>query len=597
VSRRDGTFVALAAASIALVLGVPALGRFWTFVATLAVIYTMLGISLVVLTGWSGQLNLHVAALGLGWGAYASYALARAGLPEMLAILLAPALTVPFSLFVGAVAVRFRGLELAVATLAIGLVFERLAFRNIAKALAAHTGGTPFESSLVRMNRPAIGGLHFTGDTSFYLLSLALGAAVLVVVRTIGASAIGRNLHAIRERELTAEVVGVPAIRYRIGAFVGSIAIAALAGGLFASYKFGIAPDSFNLDLSFPMLAAVVIFGIRTVWGGVLGGAFVAVFPEIVRTGALSFLAEERQYLVFGLGLVAVLLFRPEGLLRRSGPNRPVVGGDFVPPKPPLLPRLAESNAQPHPRRATLPATLRAQDLSVRFGGVRALDGVSLSLPPGEICALIGPNGAGKSTLFNCLTGVVRPDTGSVYLAGTDVTHMPPSRRAQLGLGRTFQSIELFPSFTLRENLMVAGHLSRAGERELERRAFAEIERLGLGDVAHATPAELSFGHLRLAEIGLALMADPAVLLLDEPTAGLNPADSTELARFIVGLRDERGLSVMLVEHDMSVVGEIAEWVYVLDFGSLIASGPPERIRRDPVVIARYLGTPEAVHA
>jgi ABC-type branched-subunit amino acid transport system ATPase component/ABC-type branched-subunit amino acid transport system permease subunit len=591
-----------AAVLAALVAGVPALGDFWTFVATLAIVYALLGMCLVVLTGWTGQLNLHVGALGLGWGAYAAFALTTYGAPSMVALLGAAALTVPFSLLIGFAAVRFRGLELAVATLAIGLTFEQLVFRNIGSWLASGSReATPFESSFVPVARPSLGSLSFASDRAFYLLALVLGIVVYAVLRNLARGSTRRAMLALRERELAAEVAGLPAIRYRTAAFVVSIGVAALAGALFAGLKLGIAPDSFNLDLSFLVLAGVVIGGVRTLRGGAFGGALAAFLPEVVRFGPLRLISGERLVFVFALGLVLTLALRPQGLLgprttqqeARAHRRRKETSGRRIG-------RLATSE------RRLGPAVLRTDGVSVHFGGVQALDDVHLWVPEGEICALIGPNGAGKTTLFNCLSGVVGHDHGRVYVGGDDVTEMPPHRRAALGLARTFQSIELFGGFTATENLMIAAHITRTGgpiaealglprarrsERDLAERATRTLKELGLTHIADALPDQLSSADLRRLELASVLVREPSVVLLDEPTAGLDPEESNGIARLIARTRDEHGLTVVLVEHDMTVVGAIAEWVYVLDFGRVIAQGAPATIRRDPTVINRYLGT------
>jgi branched-chain amino acid transport system permease protein len=572
------------AVAAAAVFGVPALGDFWTFVATLAVVYALLGLSLVVLTGWTGQLNLHVAALGLGWGAYASFALISTGAPPMVALLGAAFLTIPFSLVVGLFAVRFRGLELAVATLAIGLTFEQLVFRNLGSWLArGNKLATPFESSFVPMPRPQA----FASDRAFYLLALALGAIVYLALRNVARGRTGRELVAIREREVAAEVHGLPALRYRIGAFVASSAIAGLAGALFASLKLGIAPDSFDLDLSFLVLAAVVIGGIRTLEGGVLGGILAAVLPEVVRFGPLRLISGERLLFVFAVGLALTLAFRPQGLV--SPRRKPIA-------HPPGTKRVPVAVAAPRngaPRNLR-PAAVRADGLSVHFGGVQALDGVDIAVPRGEICALIGPNGAGKTTLFNCLSGIVTPDAGRVYVDAEDVTDMPPHRRANRGLGRTFQSIELFSELSVIENVMAT---SSASDRASS--AADALAAVGLESRADATPDELSHAEHQLLQLAMVIVREPKVVLLDEPTAGLDPKESAELARLVVELRDAHNLTVLLVEHDMTVVGDIAEWVYVLDFGHVIAQGTPSGVRRDTNVIDRYLGTrkPERARA
>jgi len=581
------------------VFAVPALGDFWTFVATLAAIYALLGLSLVVLTGWTGQLNLHVAALGLGWGAYASFALFSVGAPPLLALLAAPVLTVPFSLAVGAVAVRFRGLELAVATVAIGLTFERLVFRNLGSWLSRSGTSTPFASSFVQVPRPHF----FETDHAFYLLTLLLGVLCYLVLLNLARGRTRRTMLALREREVAAEVAGIPALRYRIGAFVLSIAVAGLAGALFAGLKQGIAPESFDLNLSFLMLAAVVIGGIRTLRGGAFGGILAAVLPEVVRFGPLRLISGERLTFLFAAGLVLTLAFRPRGLLapraRHTSPVRDDADGEA--PSPARRRRSAT--------RSLNPSAVRADGLSVHFGGVQALDDVSLSVPAQEICALIGPNGAGKTTLFNCLSGVVVPDRGRVYASGTDVTGMAPHRRAALGLGRTFQSVELFGEQSVHDNVTIAAHVQRTAgpfaealalpaahrsQHMLADKAHAVLGSLAIDHLADTSPDSLNALDLRRVELACVLVREPKILLLDEPTAGLSPTESVAFARLVASLPGDLGVTVVLVEHDMAVVGEIADWVYVLDFGKIIAADTPGKIRRNRMVIDRYLGETRA---
>jgi ABC-type branched-subunit amino acid transport system ATPase component/branched-subunit amino acid ABC-type transport system permease component len=503
------------------------------------------------------------------------------------------------------VAVRFRGLELAVATLAFGLVLERLAFRNIAKALSQ----TSFSSSFVPFGRPAIGGVRFGGDRSFYVFVLVVAVVLFGVVVRLGRGATGRTLRAIREREIAAEVLGVPVIAYRTGAFVLSMVVAATAGALFAAFKSGITPDSFNLDLSFTILAAAVIGGIGSPAGAVIAGALAAVLPELGRSGPLAaLLSGEKLFLVFGVGMVVALWRYPRGLagvLKRARRDAPAVDASFPIDVTPGGRRTYASALD----RLAAPTVLRVDDVQVHFGGVFALDGASLVVPRGEICAVIGPNGAGKSTLFNVVTGLVRPAHGRVFLDGRDVTEMPAHRRAALGLGRTFQSVEVFRTLTVIENVMVAAHLGRsagaitetlalpAARRSEERtreRAHDILRRIGLEASAHAKPGDLTLGALRLLEIGMTLAHDPVLLLLDEPTAGLDAGESERLCALVASLRETAGLTVMLVEHDMSVVGSLADHVYALDFGRIIASGSADEVRRDPIVVEKYLG---AAHA
>jgi branched-chain amino acid transport system ATP-binding protein len=251
-------------------------------------------------------------------------------------------------------------------------------------------------------------------------------------------------------------------------------------------------------------------------------------------------------------------------------------------------------------------APLEVSDVSVRFGGLLALDHVSLTVPARGIVGLIGPNGAGKTTLFNCITGFLRPTTGRVVLFGQDVGGWPPHRRARLGVGRTFQRLELFASLTVKENLVVAyeSHVSRGGlmsdllalppsietRAQAEERAEAVLARVGLTDFAEARAGDLPVGLSRLVELGRALCTDPHLLLLDEPSAGLSREESARLSRLIRVLRDEEGRSLLVVEHDMAFVLGLCDQVSVLDFGRLLAEGTPDEIRRDTSVQAAYLG-------
>jgi branched-chain amino acid transport system ATP-binding protein len=248
---------------------------------------------------------------------------------------------------------------------------------------------------------------------------------------------------------------------------------------------------------------------------------------------------------------------------------------------------------------------LEVGGVSVSFGGVHALSDVSFSLNRGEILGLIGPNGAGKTTMFNCITGVVEPDRGRIAFEEHDLRGLKPHRRARLGIARTFQNLRLFSSMSVRENLMVpvdafaprgmladALRLPRARfeERRADERARAVLHFLGLDDVTDTPAGDLSVGLQRRVELGRALCLRPRLLLLDEPAAGLDARETAELATLLPRLRERFGVTMLLVDHDMALVMRVCDWIYVLDFGQLIADGPPDQVRGDPAVIRAYLG-------
>ena len=241
---------------------------------------------------------------------------------------------------------------------------------------------------------------------------------------------------------------------------------------------------------------------------------------------------------------------------------------------------------------------LEAEHVTVQFGGKRALDEASIAVAEGSITGLIGPNGAGKTTLFNVITGLLRPSAGRIVLDGRDVTRKPPHRRAQAGLARTFQRLELFTSLSVRDNIRVAGDIRNAwgigGRTDAAAEADRVIELTGLGPVADREVAELPTGRARVVEVARALMSQPKVLLLDEPASGQTEHETEAFGRLLRRLADD-GLAICLVEHDMTLVMDVCETIHVLDYGREIACGPPAQVRDDPAVLDAYLGTPEGV--
>jgi branched-chain amino acid transport system permease protein len=579
--RRRGATVPLLAVGALGALGVLALtSEYAAYVGSLAVVFALVALGFVVLTGWAGDVSLgQVVPYGLG--AYGTFVLAdRAGVPVALAIVGAAVLTVPFLVLSGIPVLRLRGLDLAVATFALALVFQLVVFRAISRNLAPPLAGlTDFSSSVVRVDRPVLGPVELSSNRAFFIGALAGGLVVLALVAALGRSPFGRALRALRDDPVRATTLGLPVGRYRLAAFVLAGTIAALAGGMVASFRQAVTPETFTIFDSLNFLALAVIGGITTPVGAVLGGLVGAGMPELARIDPFRFL-QGRLILVYGAALL-LLTLRGGGVAGLLGLDR--------------RPRLV----LPEPAPAPVPAgrrrrysLLRVDGLVVAFGGVRAVDGVSLRVEETEAVALIGPNGAGKSTCFDAVSGTLRPEAGRVFFAGADVTGLAPERRAAAGLGRTFQAARTFGGLTVAENLVAAAHLQTSEHAAAT--ASRLLERLSLTEAAEVRPADLPFGSLRALEVGLALAARPRLLLLDEPTAGMDPDEADGLCDLLDELRGELGMAVLLVEHDMAVVGRLAQRVVVLDRGRVLAEGTPKEVAADPAVVAAYLGTSSA---
>jgi len=520
--------------------------------------------SLVVLTGWSGQLNLHVAAVGMGWGAYATAALVVHHVPPLLAIAIAPIIVIPAALIVGAIAVRFRGLELAVATLALGLAFEQMVFQNIGKWLGRIQSATSTESSVVSISRP--GGFH--GDKTFAVLALVFAAAWIAAAAFVGRGRSGRTLRAVRDREIVAESRGVPVFGWRVAALVFSIVIAAAGGGLLAVQSGAVVPETFGFNLSLQLLAVATVCGIARLEAAIFGAAVVIVAQEAGGVPVLNLLSGNRANLVFGVGLIVVLALRGR---KRERPAD-------------LLAHAEEASAEPelsvHAERPFTATILRVEDVSLSFGPHRILEGVDLRVGEGEVCGLVGGNGAGKTTLFNVITGLVQPDSGRVFLGGSDVTDMQPHRRAQLGLARTFQGVEVFEGLSVEEGLLVAAelHTGRKDREATRARVHAALTSVGLAPIEQSDPATLPLEVLRLVEIAQALVVEPRLVLLDEPLAGLDDAERKRVLAAIGDLRAQ-GRAVLIVEHDRDAVAQIADRIYELRGGRAHTLVRPEEPR------------------
>ena len=622
-----------------LVAGVLSLSVF-----VLIALYVPIVVGLSVLAGFTGQVSLGQAAF-YGLGAYLSAILAtRYGWSPWLSMPAAVVLTGLIAYAVGRPILVLRGHYLVVATLGLNIIVEVLI-----RELYNWTGGP---SGLTGIPPLALGGLVIRGDRGFYYLATLLAVASVVTSGLLVRSRVGRALQAIAASETAAETLGIDAAAYKARVFVWSAVLAAASGTLYAHWVGYLSPSPFSFHFSVELLVMAVLGGLASLPGAIFGTAVTVLLREQLRK-TISSLAggagAEYEVIVYGLILSVVMIFAPGGLWpAASGWVRrrwPAGGTGTVPGSSPALaaagltpaPGTGEASVapgggtgsgpvpvgQPVTLSGTSPPTLGAppgasgraaggpapanpileiQGLSRRFGGLIALQDVGLAVAQGTVYAIIGPNGAGKTTLFNVISGVLAPSAGTVRVGGRDVTGWPAHRIAGLGVARTFQTPRLVPHLSVLDNVLIGMHrhlrtgfsgaLLGLGRRE-DQRAAREAQRLlalvGLEPYAAAPAGSLPFGLQRLVEVARCMALDPALLLLDEPASGLSGEERQGLVAVIERIR-ARGTTVVLVEHDVSLVMQVAERILVLHHGQVLAEGSPEAVRSDPAVIEAYLG-------
>jgi ABC-type branched-subunit amino acid transport system ATPase component/branched-subunit amino acid ABC-type transport system permease component len=563
----------------------------WQDAVTTTILTAIIILSVVVVTGYSGQLSLAQYALA-GLGAYvAGRLVATTEMPFVAALLVALGAAVPIGLIVGAICVRTKGINLAIATLGLAVTLEDLLFTN-----SHYTGGqdgTP-------VGTPHLFGFDI-GDVAHpnrYAL-VCLGALLIVSlgVANLRRGRSGRRLVAIRSNERAAASLGVNVAGAKLFAFTFGSVIAALGGVLLAFRTPSIIYPNFTTLGSIQIVLYAVVGGVGWIAGAVIGGTFTAGSVGAQLLDTVGHGADKYLPLIGGVLLILTVLQAKDGLAflnahAASKTWRRLRGGPHEVRSMDLAPSF-----QVHRVAA---AHLKISDLTVDFGGVRALDGVSLELKPGEVVGLIGPNGAGKTTLIDVITGFVRPRQGDVMLNEQSVLRWSPTRRARAGVARSFQSLELFEDMTVLDNLRTAcePHDVKAFILDLiyPRRVpltdttLAAIAECSLERDALRFPTELSYAQRRLVAIARAVASNPSVLLLDEPAAGLDEVETDELARLIRRLARDWGISVLVIEHDIEMVFDVCDRVDVLEFGMLVASGTPAEIRTSPVVIAAYIG-------
>lgn len=587
------------------------------FLLSTVVLFAIMGLSLVVLTGFAGQVSLGQFAF-VALGALVGGRLHQLGFPDWMALLYAIGAGGAVALLIGLPALRLRGLFLAVTTLGFAIATSSWLFNQ--PWLVAQVEGT----TSLRIPRPVWLGIDLANDLHYYwlcLLVLAVSAALVSHLRRTG---IGRAMLAVRDNEPAAAGMSLSPRRVKMIAFALSGMLASTAGyfygGLLVNFADSPARSIFAPEESLTLVAMVVFGGASSVTGALLGAGWVQGIPH--------FFGSTIGILSSGIGILLVLLIIPGGLasvffrLRdrvvawltsptaSEGEQDEERAGAAPADAADALPGFA---AAPPVGSVSSPSTngvpaIEASDIVVQFGGNRAVDGVSMHAQPGEIVGLMGPNGAGKTTLFNALTGQVMPRAGTVRLSGSNVTHLPPQLRAELGIGRTFQQARLFDELTVLESLKVALERkepselvpsllalppSRAAERRKEHRAAELIELLGLQEVGNHQITELPTGLRRRVELACVIAMEADVLLLDEPTAGFSQREVEAFRPVLRQARDYLDATIVVIDHDVPMMRELVDRMYVLASGQVISEGPPTILEQDPRIKAAYLGTNE----
>ncbi len=569
-----------------------------------ALLWGLIGLSVTVLTGWAGQLSLgQFAFAGLGamtmatvnrrgipWGGPRLF---DDGLPFVPSVLVAVVVCVVAAMIIGAPSLQVRGLFLAVTTLAFAVASSEWLFEQ---RIFLEAGNT---STFVP--RPT----WLDSQRSYYYVCFGVLVVAVLLAARLRRGGIGRSLIAVRDNERSAAAYTVSPARAKFTAFAIAGGMAGLGGALLAGLREKADPGLFGVGESLIIVSVAIVGGVASVAGPVIGALWVQGLPAVIDFSSTVNLLRS------GIGLLVMLLYFPGGLVQIGYALRDAVlrrlADKAAPPDRAAPVGRAVPRAAPQRRRPVGALALRAQGVSVNFGGRRAVDRVSLDAHPGEVVGLIGGNGAGKSTLMNAIGGFV-PAEGLIELLGRNVSGFSPHRRARAGLGRTFQAADLFGDLTVTETVQIAleardrtelapALLGLPSNRRHERRKHADaaelIDFIGLGRYADAFISELSTGTRRICELACLLALDARVLCLDEPTAGVAQRETEAFGPLIQRIQSELGATLVVIEHDMPLIMSISDRVYCLEAGVIIAEGDPVEVRNNPAVIASYLGTDE----
>ena len=572
-------YAAIAIFAVAfLAIGFLVRNSYYQLMMTLVLIWATMGLGWNMLSGYSGLISFgHAAFFGLG--AYTvTIAFVKFGITPWIGVPLGTIVGMIAGVLIGIPTFRLRGHYFALAMLAYPLamlyVFEWLGYQEV--------------SLPMKRENPAA-YMQFNDQRAYMVITMVLVVICMIVSLHVERSRFGRSLLAIKQNLPAAEAAGINAARWRMYAMMLSAAMAAAAGGIYAVILLVVTPLTVFGALTSAQALIVTLFGgVGTFWGPIIGSAILIPLAETLHA-ELGHILPGIQGVVYGVAIIVIILVAPDGIYWKVR-DRIMARRSLTSPAQPTPVVETASIAADAPRPAFGAPILELNDVSRAFGGLKAVEGVTLSVPEGTIYGIIGPNGAGKTTLFNVINGFLAADRGTIRFAGQEIGKLKPHEVCARGVGRTFQVVRSFPRMTVLENVVIGAFVGSKTDDEAERLAMEALARVGMADhQAHMLAGGLTTRQLRLMELARALAPKPRLLLLDETLAGLGQNELDDVLPVIRRVNRE-GVTIVIIEHTMHAMVKLADHFSVLDHGRLIASGVPAEVTKNPAVIEAYLG-------